>query len=233
MIDPEPFLRLTAALLAGLVLGIERELRGHPAGVRTHVLVAVGAAVFTLAGAYGFPELARHPAWDPTRVAAQVASGIGFIGAGAILRNGASVKGLTTAATLWLAASLGVLAGTGSYAILAAATALVLLTLVVLPWVRPSRWGRRRAARFRITCVPSGSALPAVIRILTTNGAELRTIEIDERHDPERIRLTIDTELASRGRIEAIAARLADDPSVVGVKTKQHALPLRERRESR
>lgn len=234
MSEFEPLIRLAAALLAGLALGIERDLRGHPAGTRTHVLVSVGAAVFTLAGAYGFADLERQPEWDPARVAAQVASGIGFIGAGAILRHGASVKGLTTAATLWLAASLGVLAGAGSYGILAAATALVLFTLLVLPRVRPSRWARRRAVRFRITCLPNGGALPAVIRVLSASGAEIRTIEITERRKPERTRLTIDAALASMTRVATIVARLTDDPDVLTVKTKQaHPVPRVARRTPR
>src|SRR4051794_33631921 len=125
-------LRLVVASLAGAVLGFEREVRNHVAGVRTHALVALGAALFTVAGAYGFTDLARAPTIDPARVAAQVASGIGFIGAGAILRNGFSVRGLTTAATLWLGAALGVAAGAGQYLLVCSATVLMLGILMGL-----------------------------------------------------------------------------------------------------
>ena len=125
-------LRLVLASVAGAVIGFEREVRNHVAGVRTHAIVALGAALFTIAGAYGFGDLTRSASIDPARVAAQVASGIGFIGAGAIIRNGFSVRGLTTAATLWLGAALGVAAGAGQYVIVASATVLVLVLLIGL-----------------------------------------------------------------------------------------------------
>ncbi len=133
----ELVLRLVVAAGAGLALGVERELRSHPAGVRTHALVAVGAALFTVAGAYGFADLPRGSNVDPARLAAQVASGIGFLGAGAILRQGLGVRGLTTAATLWLAAALGVASGAGAYPAVAIGTAVVLLVLVALRMAKP------------------------------------------------------------------------------------------------
>jgi putative Mg2+ transporter-C (MgtC) family protein len=130
-------LRLLVAAGAGVVLGLERELHAHPAGVRTHALVAVGAALFTISGAYGFGDMPRAPNVDPARVAAQVASGVGFLGAGAILRQGLGVRGLTTAATLWLAAAIGVASGAGAYAAVALGTAVVLLVLVLLRLAKP------------------------------------------------------------------------------------------------
>src|SRR4051812_22740099 len=133
-------LRLGVAALAGLTLGFERELRARAAGLRTHSLVAVGAALFTIAGAYGFADLPRAPTVDPARIAAQVASGIGFLGAGAIMRQGFGVRGLTTAATLWLAAALGVTAGAGAYAAVAISTGVMLTVLVVMRLVRPLLW---------------------------------------------------------------------------------------------
>src|SRR3954467_1257331 len=132
----ELVLRITIAAVAGALLGLEREVRGHDPGIRTHSLVAMGAALFTVSGAYGFSDV-RLPSADPARLAAQVAAGVGFIGAGAVLRSGASVKGLTTAATLWLAASLGVAAGAGAYGPLAASTITALVILVCLPRVKP------------------------------------------------------------------------------------------------
>ncbi|MEO5901488.1 MAG: MgtC/SapB family protein, partial [Ilumatobacteraceae bacterium] len=103
------------ALAAGLtaVVGLERELSRHPAGIRTHAIVGIGAALFTVAGAYGFSP---HDS-SPTRVAAQVVTGIGFLGAGTIIRQQDKVKGLTTAATLWLAAGIGISAGAGLLAL--------------------------------------------------------------------------------------------------------------------
>lgn len=130
--------RLGLAALVGLVIGLERQLNQHEAGMRTHALVALGAAMFTIAGAYGFADVARTPNVDPARVAAQVASGIGFIGAGMIIRQGPSIRGLTSAATLWLTGALGVAAGAGASLATIIATAIVLVTLVGLRVAKPS-----------------------------------------------------------------------------------------------
>jgi putative Mg2+ transporter-C (MgtC) family protein len=128
----DAFLRIAAAGGCGALIGIERESRNQLAGIRTHALVAAGAAVFTLAGAHGFPELQRGPNVDPMRVAAQIASGIGFIGAGAIIRDRGSVRGVTTAAALWTSAALGLAAGAGLWWVAAAGAAVTLLVLVGL-----------------------------------------------------------------------------------------------------
>ncbi|TXK20057.1 MgtC/SapB family protein [Homoserinibacter sp. GY 40078] len=103
-------LRTLLALALGAVIGLERQWRLRTAGIRTNALVAVGSALFVIMGSTGFGTMA---AADPTRVAAQVVSGIGFLGAGVILRDGANIRGLTTAATLWCAAAVGMLAGAG------------------------------------------------------------------------------------------------------------------------
>jgi putative Mg2+ transporter-C (MgtC) family protein len=129
--------RLGLAAICGLLIGLERQLNQHEAGMRTHVLVALGAALFTIAGAYGFGDIDQASTVDPARVAAQVASGVGFIGAGSIIRQGPSIRGLTSAATLWLTGALGVAAGAGAPFATAIATAFVLLTLVGLGVVKP------------------------------------------------------------------------------------------------
>jgi putative Mg2+ transporter-C (MgtC) family protein len=130
----DAFLRIGAAGAAGALIGIERESRNQLAGIRTHALVAAGAAVFTLAGAHGFPEIDRGPNIDPMRVSAQIASGIGFIGAGAIIRDRGSVRGITTAAALWTSAALGLATGAGLWW---AALAGSVVTLVILVGLRP------------------------------------------------------------------------------------------------
>src|SRR3954465_7241864 len=130
----DAFLRIGAAAGCGALIGIERESRNQLAGIRTHALVAAGAAVFRVAGAHGFPAIARGPNVAPMRVAAQIASGIGFIGAGAIIRDRGSVRGITTAAALWTSAALGLATGAGLWWITAAGA---LVTLFVLVGLRP------------------------------------------------------------------------------------------------
>jgi putative Mg2+ transporter-C (MgtC) family protein len=140
----EMSLRLLAAAGLGAALGLERELNAQPAGFRTHLLVSLGAALFTAAGA----QVADA---DPARVAAQVVTGIGFLGAGAILRDGGSVKGLTTAASLWVTAAVGLACGLGSLLLAAVASGIALLALVGLKrlerGVFPQRRGRSEVER--------------------------------------------------------------------------------------
>lgn len=140
-------LRLLVAAALGALVGVERESASRGAGVRTHALVALGSCLFTVAGAYGFADVDRGPNGDPARVAAHVAAGVGFIGAGAIIRHGVAVVGVTTAASVWLAASIGVAAAAGGYAAAAVATVLALALLVSLRATKPiaQRLGRQRA----------------------------------------------------------------------------------------
>lgn len=118
---------IIAAALGGLV-GTEREIHGHPAGIRTHMLVALGAGVFTVLSIHGFGQGAGSGI-DPTRIAAQVVTGIGFLGAGAILKDGVVIRGLTTAASLWATAAVGMAAGAGEYVIAAVSASVILVSL--------------------------------------------------------------------------------------------------------
>jgi putative Mg2+ transporter-C (MgtC) family protein len=141
-----------AALLGGL-LGLEREWRGHHAGFRTHILVSVGACLFTLVGVYGFlppPNVAQGVLqMDPARVPSQIIVGIGFLGGGAILKYGGAVRGLTTAANLWLAAALGMAVGVGFYFAAVVCAAVALLALAGLRPVERKFFPRRRKEPLR------------------------------------------------------------------------------------
>lgn len=118
---------LVAAALGG-VIGLEREIREHTAGFRTHILVAVGAAAFALASTYGL----EGTEFDPNRISANIVVGMGFLGAGAIIRYGASVRGLTTAASLWTVAAVGLLSGQGYYTAALITAGLIAVTLYLL-----------------------------------------------------------------------------------------------------
>ena len=125
-------IRLVMAVLLGSVVGYERERQGKPAGLRTHAMVALGAALFTVVSLYGFGESA-----DTSRVAAMIVSGIGFLGAGAILHERGGVQGLTTAASLWVTAAIGIAVGVGMMLMSLATAALVFAVLRFAPTVRP------------------------------------------------------------------------------------------------
>jgi len=130
-------IRLGCAMLVGLVIGTEREYTNRPAGMRTHILVALGACAVAITGELLFNQFKPMGATpDPARLSAQVITGVGFLGAGTIMREGASVKGLTTAASVWAVACLGTAAGFGYYSLAIAGMILMLVTLTLLEVVQ-------------------------------------------------------------------------------------------------
>jgi putative Mg2+ transporter-C (MgtC) family protein len=140
-------LRLTVGLILGALIGFERELHRQPAGFRTHSLVSLGAALFTVISAYGF----AGDVFDPTRIAAQIVSGIGFIGAGTILQYRGHIRGLTTAASLWSVAAIGTAAGAGLYVVAGVGTVLILVVLSLLDVVENFTKRRLRMSPSRYT----------------------------------------------------------------------------------
>jgi putative Mg2+ transporter-C (MgtC) family protein len=150
----ELVLRVLLATGLGAVIGLEREISDQPAGFRTHILVSLGAALFTLTGAYGLGDFTGGDGvrvnLDPTRVAAQVVTGIGFLGAGAIIQRGVNVRGLTTAASLWVTAAVGTAVGLGYDAGAVAVTAAALLALVGLKWMERAVLARVKRGQVRV-----------------------------------------------------------------------------------
>ena len=144
-IDIELMLRVSLAFVLGGVIGYERETTQRPAGLRTHMLVAAGAAAFTVVSIFGF--IGEGTVRDPARVAAQIVTGVGFLGAGTIWRTSSTVRGLTTAASIWLVAGIGMLAGTGMYLLAIFTTLCGFATL---------RWGRPPSRRRRLIVSQSG-----------------------------------------------------------------------------
>jgi putative Mg2+ transporter-C (MgtC) family protein len=181
----EVTLRLALAAVLGGAVGLERELREREAGLRTHLLVSLGAAVFTLVSAYGFADFhysARGGiTLDPTRIAAQIVTGIGFLGAGAIIRQGLSVRGLTTAATLWVVAAIGLASGAGYYSVAIIGTALVLFSLYPLRLLAYRVVVRLRPEEGRLlVSLPPGGSAASVLGELERAGARIDSLQIEE-----------------------------------------------------
>src|SRR5262249_46267211 len=160
----------------GGAIGLERELRERQAGLRTHLVVSVGSALFTLVSAYGFRDFLVNGGSvvraDPTRISAQIGSGLGFLRAGRVLRPGLSVKGLTTAATLWLVAAIGMAAGAGYYSAALIATFGALFTLGPLRIVayRFIRKYRPEVDRLLVDIPAGGSPVPVLEAIEQRGG---------------------------------------------------------------
>ena len=217
----ETILRLAVALALGAIFGVEREWRQRMAGLRTNVLVTLGAASFTVFSLM-YPEET-----SPTRVGAQVVSGIGFLGGGVILRTGVNVRGLTTAATLWCAAAVGVLAGAGFLLEAAAATGFVLVTNVLL---RPldrliNRGSRRRiegdhhyTIRLTVLTGEEGAIRSRLLSEARHAGLQLHGVEGRTLADAGRTDLEAQFTAESRndGLVKDLAERLATAQSVTG-----------------
>jgi len=187
---------LLAAVLAGAI-GIERELREQEAGLRTHMLVCVGATMFMLVGVYGWSdyELGNDigVVVDPARVASYVVAGIGFLGAGAIIRHGINVRGLTTAASLWVVAAIGVAVGAGMYGLAVATTALVLLALWPLAQVKQLLKGKADEARRLAVSLAPGTSIVAALAAIEESGYSMESIEVGEEDDLRRLDVVIKT----------------------------------------
>lgn len=171
----EVTIRLVVALLLGGIIGVEREFRAKDAGFRTHFLVSVGSALFCVVSQFGFGEELK----DASRVAAQVVSGIGFLGAGTIIFQKNVIRGLTTAAGLWVTAAIGLACGTGMLLIAAISTALVLIGLEVINEFIPRIGTTSIALTFTS---PSKESVMRVIDQIKHDCIELYSYELKDRH---------------------------------------------------
>ena len=187
-------LRLGVAAALGGVIGIEREFREREAGLRTHMLVSVGSALFTIVSAYGFTEFFRLSSVraDPARIAAQIVTGIGFLGAGAIIRMGISVRGLTTAASLWVVAAIGLAAGAGYYSGAVIATGLVIISLWPLRTIayRLLVHFRPEEGRLLVDLDRGGSAAPVLME-LERLGADVENLEFHPAEGGRALAVTV------------------------------------------
>ena len=182
---------LIAAVLAG-VIGFEREIREHTAGFRTHILVAVGSAAFTLASSYSV----GGTSFDPNRISAQVVTGIGFLGAGAIIRYGVSVRGLTTAASLWTVAAVGLLSAQGFFSAALVTTGVVIASLTLLRLLEDrvlyARRGREIPVRVHFSS-PGYAPLAQLVDMLHQAHVVIKEMGVaPEDNDRDTIRLLLD-----------------------------------------
>ena len=192
----EVVLRIVLAAALGGAIGLERELREREAGLRTHMLVSVGAALFTMVSAYAWTDwrfsTEEGLVFDPTRIAAQVVTGIGFLGAGAIIRQGLSVRGLTTAATLWVVAAIGMAAGVGYYWAAVVTTGLVLLSLWPLRIIAYRLAARTKPEEGLLAVqLPAGASAVSVLEAVEQAGADVSALEFAEEGDQRRVDLSV------------------------------------------
>ncbi len=206
----EGCLRLLIVVVLAGAIGLERELRDQEAGLRTHMLVGLGAALFIIVGVYSWAELDFGNqvgiVLDPSRVVAYVVTGIGFLGAGTIIKHGTNIKGLTTAASLWVVAAIGVAVGAGDYALGVIATAIVLLSLWPLRIIANALGIRaKRTHRLELELEPGGS-VAAVMAQLEAQGATTASATVTEEEDLRRVELVVIQTGADLARLVDTAA---------------------------
>lgn len=212
----EYIIRLAVAGLLGAVIGLERELRAKEAGLRTHFLVAVGSALIMLVSQYGFSQVLDHDhiALDPSRVAAQAVSGIGFLGAGMIIIERKMVRGLTTAAGVWATSGIGLTIGSGMYAAGISATILVMIGLELLSMI--FKTGRSLNISFELE---SKESVQPILDSLTARKISISSYEMDQ--DPERLgmyHLKIEGKARHNGTLQELLKDLDNLPHILSAK---------------
>lgn len=216
----EMLARLGLAACLGSVIGVERERLQWTAGLRTHMLVCVGATLFMLVSAFGFADVLgpSNVVLDPSRVAAQVVSGIGFLGAGAILLRRDKIRGLTTAASLWTVAAVGLAVGGGLYV---AAVGATLIILAILAWIKPLErrlWSNSRGSAEVVIVVEREHASIALIQAeLASAGMAIRTLAILPRGDANEDEIRIDVARATANQMLTTLDRLRQIKGVKAV----------------
>lgn len=221
-------LRLIVAAILGGIVGMERGSGDRPAGFRTHILVCVGSALFMLVSMYGLDDVygaANSPTEDfgqrrdSTRIAAQVVSGIGFLGAGTILHEGLTIKGLTTAASLWIVSAIGLAVGSGMYFLSTVATAITMLTLVTFhSWEKRFAGTKRSDRRFvRVIAKNRPRVITDITSFLSANGIQVKSMNV--KSDKESGQLSLELYLKIEKGIEAaeLVSKLQEIDGVIGL----------------
>lgn len=225
MATAEMLLRLGTGVGLGTVIGFERQYRARMAGLRTNALVAAGATLFVLLSAHGFSGASA----DPTRVAAQIVSGIGFLGAGVILREGLTVRGLNTAATLWCSAAVGALAGAGLYTAACAGTAVVMAVNIALRPLgrvvdrRPAT-GRETPTSYTFLAVTKDDSEAHVrallVQALARTDFALQSVTSTNTDTAGQVQVRAELSADQRDdkQMESAVSRLSMEPSVTSVR---------------
>lgn len=211
----DTLLRLLVAAVLGSLIGFERERLLWAAGIRTHMLVCVGACLFMIVSAYGFgPVLGQNVVLDPSRVAAQVVSGIGFLGAGAILARGEIVKGLTTAASIWTVAAIGLAVGGGLYFAAAVSTVVILAILAGVKPLEELYRERNQSCRLVIEATHGALTPELVKKTLGIRTGQIKRLVVKPKEGTDLDEVTLILSRVASRETQTIADKLQSLPDV-------------------
>jgi putative Mg2+ transporter-C (MgtC) family protein len=211
----DTLLRLFFAAVLGSLIGFERERLLWAAGIRTHMLVCVGACLFMIVSAYGFaPVLGPNIVLDPSRVAAQVVSGIGFLGAGAILARGEIVKGLTTAASIWTVAAIGLAVGGGLYFAAGISTVIILAILAGVKPLEELYRDRNQSCRLIIESTHGALTPELVKKTLGVRTSQIKRLVVKPKEGTDLDEVTLILARVASRETQSIADKLQNLPNV-------------------
>lgn len=215
-------IRLVMALFLGGLIGFEREVSSHAAGLRTHILVCVGSALVMLLSMYGFSAFVNevNVRIDPSRLAAQVISGIGFLGAGTIIFNGRSITGLTTAASLWVVAGIGLAIGAGFYYAAVLACFMVLISLWILNKVEHKYFNGKKIRILKILTIDQPGTLGLITTLLGKQKVDIRKISMEEHeidNKPNYVQITFHVTIPKPSIIGTVLEEINQMKGVTGV----------------
>jgi putative Mg2+ transporter-C (MgtC) family protein len=211
-------LKLVLAAILGGIIGIEREMRDKPAGLRTNILICVGSTLFMSISA----KVAQMLGGDPTRIAAQIISGIGFLGAGAVLHSHGFVLGLTTAATIWVVAGVGMALGSGLYLVAVFTTGMSLITLYFLSFIEDKIQGRKSYS-YALIVTDLNQALASINRVLQESSVAAASFNFKKKAGHYRVWFNL---LVPRETNLKIIQRLSEIPEITQVETGSSAHDL-------
>ena len=217
--------RILLAIILGFVIGIEREMTNKSAGLRTNILVCIGSCLFTILSLYGFSNaLSVYPMGDPARVAAQILTGIGFIGGGTVLRHGTSVFGLTTAATLWVTASVGMACGCGKFDIAVLCTVLSVATLTLIRIFEkqciPKTQKNNKDVKISLIC--SDEDYHDLASELTSIFPDVQEMsKKDAGIEKNQTKITLKLQLCCKNAVEYVFDKLKDNSKILSISVKE------------
>jgi putative Mg2+ transporter-C (MgtC) family protein len=219
----EYVLRLVISAACGMLIGFERKNRMKEAGIRTHMIVAIGSALMMIVSKYGFFDLAAYAQYssllkvDASRIASQIVTGIGFLGAGVIFVRNQNITGLTTAAGIWSTAGIGMAVGAGMYGIGIAATLLILLTQYLMRWDNQfPRFMPATSAELSVQLLPDNANLSQMINLIHRSGSAVVSMSVS--HKKAKMRVELHVRLPQGKESASLVEALNREPYVLSVK---------------
>ncbi|MCL2008098.1 MAG: MgtC/SapB family protein [Treponema sp.] len=214
-------IRLCLGFIAGAIIGFERSSRRQVAGLRTHILISTGATLLMLLSIYVPQQINPERMGDPGRIAAQVVSGMGFLGAGAIIRLGNSIRGLTTAASLWFIAAVGLVIGAGMFTVAGTAVGLGLITLLFLHKIERRIFPTLRFKLLEIFYKDNNSSTKGALEIIRSSGIEVQTMDVDQGSKERGTKLRLLVRVSGKIDIAEVARSIKASGQVKRVEIKE------------